>query len=262
MIPVILAGGRGRRLWPLSRPHAPKQFLRLRAVRSLLQSTVERARQITGRAPVIVTTRELSESIASHLEGQEHGILAEPARRNTGPAIALVAAQAAPDDMLWIMPADHVVGDLAPLRTALETAQGLAGQGHIVVIGIAPRGPSTRFGYIRRGPPVGQGAFAVASFTEKPDRRTAQAYLEAGDHDWNAGMIVARAGVIRDEIAALAPAYLDPQDYVLLRPAPFDTLVLERTRRAVVVPCALRWRDVGGWAAALATLVDNLRDGA
>ncbi|MBL3677076.1 MAG: NTP transferase domain-containing protein [Alphaproteobacteria bacterium] len=258
--PVILAGGRGSRLWPLSRPLAPKPFLPLGpGGRSLLQDTAARALALTGRVPVVLTTADLADRTRAHL-GPGAQVVAEPVGRNTGAAIALAARRAPEEAILWVMPADHAVGDAAPLRGALDTAQSAARARFIALVGIEPRWPSPHFGYIRRGHalPDAPGAFRVAAFAEKPDRDRARAYIAQGGHLWNAGMVVVAAGTLRAAFAAHAPAYWAPVDYAALAPAPFDRLVLEQAENVAVVPCALTWRDVGTWGAVLATLRDRL----
>ena len=234
---------------------------------SLLQSTAKRALSISDCKPsnlISVTHKTIADKTARHLakvhSDLPSGILIEPESRNTGAAVAFAAVNANPDDVLWIMPADHAIGDAAPLRSSLDIAQRAAIAGHIAIIGIPPRAPSTQFGYIRRGCELDiGGVFKVSHFTEKPCARMAREYIDTGAYYWNAGMIIARAGVICDAIAEHAPRYLNPSEYSSLYPQPFDKLVLEKTHNATVVPCTARWRDVGAWSSLLETLVDNIK---
>ena len=274
--PAILCGGIGSRLWPLSSPQRPKQFHALTGEGSLLRQTIERAMAIAGaRRPIVVTGADFEalvreEAVAA---GQPDSVVVlEPARRNTAASAALAALAALEDDpdaIVVLLPSDHHVGDAPAFTRAIEAACGLAAEGHIVLLGIAPDGPNTGFGYIRRGAPLGAG-FKVAAFVEKPDLEKAKRLLEAGDCYWNAGVYVFRASAFLEELARHAPetdravraawrAGSGPMsarrvDEAIWHGAPdisVDHAVAERTARAALVPASAGWNDVGTWAALL-----------
>lgn len=241
--PVILCGGSGERLKPLSTPERPKQFLPMAAQGdTLFGLTCARAsRLLPDAAPSIVTTA-LLEPLARAQASEKARFLIEPLRRNTAAAVALVSRAAQPDDILWIMPSDHLIDDEGALAQALSLAAASAARNHIALLGIKPTSPHTGFGYIRSGP----GGGIVHGFTEKPDEATAQRYLQSGDYWWNSGMIVARAGILVKEFSAYAPAYINGTPYSALPSLPVDTAILEKTDKAVLVPADMGWRDVGG----------------
>ncbi len=243
-IPVILCGGIGDRLKPLSTPDHPKQFLPLAQNASLYDLTCARARRLCPDAPLRIVTTAALESLARRQCAQDASYIIEPLRRNTGAAIALAAQNAAPDDILWIMPCDHLIDDEAALQTALAQSLPLAQAGHLVLFGIKPTSPHTGYGYIHTGPHN-----TIVSFTEKPDLDTAQSYLASGTYVWNSGMIVTRARTLLDEFAALAPAYIEGEAqtrYPHLAPTSVDFLILEQTARACVIPIDMGWQDIGG----------------
>ena len=278
IVPVILAGGTGTRLWPRSRTALPKQFLNLGSERSLLVETVCR---FDGdkrfSAPLIAGAADHGFMVARELESagiRPLAILAEPEKRNTAPAIAAVAefvrSKEGPDAALAIMPSDHIVRDPAGLRSALVAAAGAAAEGKIVTIGIAPSEPATGYGYIEVGAPLSghSRVHQVARFVEKPDRSAAEAYLAAGNYLWNAGIFVARADVLLEEMEGRCPEVasaactaveaaivkngvttLDRQSLVRAPSISFDYAVMEKTLRAVVVPADIGWTDVGSWSA-------------
>lgn len=275
IIPVILSGGSGTRLWPVSRESFPKQLWPLTSSRSMLQETALRAAGPGFAPPVVVTNNEHRFLIAEQL--REAGIdgariLLEPVGRNSAPAIAVAAALVAadnPDAVLWMLAADHAITDLPAMHAALRVAAGVAAEGRIVTFGIRPATAETGYGYIETGAPLPghDGAHAVARFVEKPDAATAAAYVAGGRHVWNSGMFVFTARALLDEMgrhapevrqaaeAALAQATTD-LDFIRLAPcfadAPsisLDYAVAERTDRAAVVPVDPGWSDVGSWGA-------------
>jgi len=208
---VILAGGSGTRLWPLSRDQFPKQFLPLLGEQSLLQDTVQRVRPLTGDALCIVTGEESRFLVAEQLQdlGLDPAgkILGEPVGRNTAPAIGLSALAADPDEVLLVLPSDHAIRDGAAFREAARAASDVAQAGYLVTFGIAPAHPETGFGYIRLGAPLEgfDGFRAAARFVEKPDLATAEAYLRDGGYVWNSGMFAFRAGTVLEELETYAP---------------------------------------------------------
>ena len=276
IVPVILAGGGGTRLWPRSREEYPKQFLPLISERSLLVETMLRVPPDGEVAPALVTCGAQHRfHVASELQRAElksQAILIEPCARNTAPAVAAAALMACetngPDAILAILPADHFVADGLALGKALKAAASVA-RDHIVTLGIRPQRAETGYGYIELGAPIaGTAAYRVARFVEKPDAPTAARFVAAGSFLWNAGIFVARAGLMLDELAEHAPAVLaaarkavaeakrDPdfvrlgEDAFAAAPSiPFDFAIMEKTKRAAVIPLDLEWSDVGSWYA-------------
>ena len=275
--PVILSGGSGTRLWPLSRKLLPKQFLPLVTKRTMIQDTVLRLAGLpdTG-APLLVAGSEQRFLAAEQL--REIGvrparILLEPAGRNTAPAIAAAALVAQADDpkaLLLVLPSDHAIRDLAAFHAAVGQARAAAESGRLVTFGMRPTGPETGFGYIEAGELLAglPGARAIKRFVEKPDAATARRFLEAGTYLWNSGMFVFGAGRYLEElgrhrpdiVAGVAKAMEAAQrDLDFVRPersaflaVPDDSIdraVMEKTRDAVVVPAKFAWSDVGSWSA-------------
>jgi len=274
IVPVILCGGTGTRLWPLSREAYPKQFWPLAGEATMLQETTARAAG-PGFAPPIVVAGEAQRFLVAE-QLREGGvadarILLEPAARNSAAAIAAAAVlvgEAQPDAVLWIMAADAVITDVPALHAALAIAAAAARAGRIATFGIRPTGPETGYGYIEAGAtlPGVEGAATVARFVEKPDAATAQGFVAGGRHLWNSGMFVATAGTLMGELGSHAPSVLaaaraavaeDTPDLDFVRlgksflAAPsisIDHAVMERTAHAAVVPCDPGWSDVGSWA--------------
>jgi len=276
LYPVILSGGAGARLWPLSRRAFPKQFLALASERSMVQETALRVAGAEFGAPTVVCNDGHRFIVAEHLREigiTPRAILLEPVGRNTAPAVAVAALSLARDDpeaIMLVLPSDHVVRDVAAFRAAAATAAAAAARGALVTFGIPAERPETGYGYIRRGAPfegVG-GCFHVARFVEKPDAATAESYLAEGGYDWNSGMFVFRAASYLTELERLKPdlaascrvalqAGRADLDFVRLDASAFegcesisiDYAVMERCRIAAVVPAAMGWNDVGSWGA-------------
>lgn len=272
--PVVLSGGSGTRLWPLSRQDRPKQFLALIGERSLYQESVLRAAGLPGmQAPITVCSEAHRFTVGEQLEVigvQSGGILLEPAQRNTAPAIALAALHAVqhdPDATLLIMPADHLIESESDFHAAVAKAIVLADEGWLVTFGITPDYAETGYGYIRRGEPLGGAGFQVERFVEKPDRDTAEQYLADGGYAWNSGMFLFRAQRYLDELAAHAPSILEATrkacagaaadlDFIRVDEDAFaaspsdsiDYAVMEKTSRAAVVPVSCGWSDIGSWS--------------
>ncbi|OOG54171.1 mannose-1-phosphate guanylyltransferase/mannose-6-phosphate isomerase [Rhodanobacter sp. B05] len=275
LIPVILSGGSGARLWPLSRKNLPKQFLPLAGDLTLFQQTSERARTLPNVAsPVVVCSEDHRFLVAEQLQVlgiTGASILLEPVARNTAPAIALAAMQALstdPDATLLVLPADHLIGDTGSFTDAVCKALPLAAEGWLVTFGIRPDAPETGFGYIRRGESLSNNGYQVDAFVEKPDRATAETYLQTGAYDWNSGMFLFRASRLLEELAQQAPAIhsavdaafkgahadldfvrIDKGAFASVPEDSIDYAVMERTRRAAVVPVSCEWSDIGSWAA-------------
>jgi mannose-1-phosphate guanylyltransferase/mannose-6-phosphate isomerase len=275
--PVILSGGSGSRLWPMSRAHYPKQLLPLAGVQTMLQATAGRvaASEIYG-APLIIANNDHRFIVAEQLHAVDikpRAIVLEPVGRSTAPAAAIAALkliETAPDAIMALLPSDHVVTNEAAFTAAMEVAASAAADGALVTFGIKPDKPETGYGYIRQGPAINgqENVRQVAEFVEKPNLETAETYLRAGDFLWNSGMFVLGAQTYLDELARLAPemlaacrkafeaSYAD-LDFLRLDPETFgacpsdsiDYAVMEKTDRATVVPVDFGWNDVGGWPA-------------
>lgn len=274
MIPVILSGGSGTRLWPLSRPLYPKQFLAIHSDHTLFQDTALRAAEIGLDAPIVVCNEEHRFIVAENLrmiEQEAHDILLEPAGRNTAPAIAAAACaamKAGDDPVMLVLPADHVIEDVAAFGEAVKTAESLAQEGHLVTFGIKPTEPHTGYGYIQAGDAIDGGASKIKAFTEKPDVKTAEKFLKSGQYSWNSGMFCFKASAYLEALEQEHPdivtharaSYENGQndlDFVRLEPESFkkcadisiDYAVMEHTDQGVVVSLDARWNDVGSWDA-------------
>ena len=278
--PIILSGGTGSRLWPLSRSLFPKQLLALAGDLSLIQDTVLRAKGAEFSAPVIICNTEHRFLIAEQMRQAgvaPQAIVLEPVGRNTAPATAIAAlilADKDPESLMLLMPADHIVRNRTAFLQAVESAATAARQDYLVTFGISPDSPETGYGYIRRGAALKNlaGCFAVARFVEKPDAATAAGYIASGDYSWNSGMFLFKAKVFLAELERLEPEMLahcrealskggKDLDFFRLESSTFakakaisiDYAVMERTDKAAVVPVEMGWSDIGSWEALWAT---------
>ena len=277
IIPAVMSGGAGSRLWPVSRRAMPKQLLKLTTHRSMLQETVARAfadETLHFTAPLILANADQIELIRTQLaeiNAPAFAITAEPVGRNTA-AVAAAAAligerQFDDDPLILLMPADHHITDVAAFRHAVRAGVDAALDGHLVTLGITPTGPETGYGYIQRAEALGDRAFAVARFREKPDRQTAEHLLAEGGWFWNAGLFLFRASVAVAEMQRHCPDVINPVNrsleeakitegviyphhdhFASADDLPFDIAVMERTTRAAVVPTECGWDDVGSFA--------------
>jgi mannose-1-phosphate guanylyltransferase/mannose-6-phosphate isomerase len=276
IVPVILSGGSGTRLWPVSRESFPKQLWPLVSERTMMQETALRAASAEFAPPIVVCNNEHRFLIAEQLRAAgiaDARIMLEPVGRNSAPAIAAAAvlvAEEDPDAVLWMMAADASIADNAALQVALQAAAKAARAGRVVTFGMKPTAPETGYGYIEIGAPMAgvEGVFEVARFLEKPDAKTAARFVSSGQHLWNSGMFVFTAGTLLEELDRHAPEVLSAVrravtartadlDFIRLDVAAFtacpsisiDYAVAERTSRAAVVPADLGWSDVGSWSA-------------
>ncbi len=274
--PVVLSGGSGTRLWPLSRQNQPKQFLALIGERSLYQETVLRAAALPGAQPPVTVCSEDHRFMAGEqlqaIGVGSGGIVLEPVARNTAPAIALAALHVLtsdPEATMLVLPADHLIEDEAAFRQSVTTALGLGDDGWLVAFGIEPDYAETGYGYILRGESLGngEGGYRIERFVEKPDLATAERYLAEGTYGWNSGMFLFRAQRYLDELGRHAPAILDAARKAYATPSPdldftridadafaaspsdsIDYAVMEKTDRAAVVPVSCGWSDIGSWS--------------
>ena len=280
--PVLLSGGAGVRLWPMSRELFPKQLLNLTSDRSMIQETALRVADPTCfMPPLVICNEEHRFIIAEQLREvavAPSSIILEPVGRNTAAAVAVAAlriAETDPGALMLVLPADHLIRDVPGFRAVALTAARAAAAGHLVTFGIVPTAPETGYGYIRRGAVLEagdqgpfDGVYRVAAFVEKPSRDKAQSYIDGGDHFWNSGMFLFPVDKVLEELErfvpevlaacrqALAGAVVDI-DFCRLAAPPFvaspsisiDYAVMERTESAVMVPADIGWTDVGAWSA-------------
>ena len=280
LIPVILSGGSGTRLWPLSRELYPKQLLPLVGKGTMLQETLARLVGVPDVArPIVVCNESHRFLVAEQLRAASAGpqaILLEPVGRNTAPAVALAAMAAVADGppvsagsevVLLVLPADHVIRNVGAFQSAIQAGQQAALAGNLVTFGVVPSSPETGYGYIRRGAGVGP-SYPIAQFVEKPDLPTATRYLESKDYFWNSGMFMFKVTQVLDELRQLAPEIyqacahaftaakrdldftrLPIKEFEECPSISFDYAVMEKTRHGVVVPLDAGWSDVGSWSA-------------
>ncbi len=271
IIPVILSGGSGTRLWPMSVGERPKQFLPLTASETMFQLTLRRAADADHFAPPIIVANarhaEMIEAQMAAVALSASAIILEPCARNTAPAIALAAIEAGDAPML-VMPSDHVIADEAAFQAAVKAAFPLAEAGWLVTFGITPDAPETGYGYIKIGESLGDGLHRVERFIEKPERASAEAMIAAGGHAWNGGIFLFRADVYLEALAQHAPAMLtaattamkaatrngtrilpDAQAFAAAPSDSIDYAVMERADRVAVAPVAMGWSDLGSWDA-------------
>lgn len=264
--PVILTGGSGTRLWPLSRRARAKQFLALVGERTMLAETIARGSGAEFGDPLLVGGAAQQDTLRRIAPGAR--LILEPAARNTAPAIALAALRLDPDTPMLVMPSDHVIADVGAFRAAIGKAAGLAREGWLVTFGIAPTGPETGYGYIRQGAPLGEAGYAVDRFVEKPDAETARMYLDQGGYHWNGGIFLFTARRYLDALEEHAPGMAaaakeavekgaeddpafrpDPQAFAACPADSIDYAVIEKADRVAVVPVEMGWSDVGSWDA-------------
>ncbi|PCJ33911.1 MAG: mannose-1-phosphate guanylyltransferase/mannose-6-phosphate isomerase [Cellvibrionales bacterium] len=278
MIPVVLSGGSGSRLWPLSRAHYPKQFIPLASEQTMLQETLGRLQGLSAEAlsPLVICNEQHRFMVAEQLREMDvvaQNILLEPVGRNTAPAVALAALAANADDILLVLPADHVIDDISAFHSAIELACSEAEKGALVTFGVVPTSAQTGYGYIQAasdGKP-GEGGLAaqrIAQFVEKPDLATAQAYVDSGDYYWNSGMFAFKASRYLEELARFQPdmlkacraafdgasvdcdfTRLDKEAFSACPDDSIDYAVMEKTDSAVVIPLSAGWSDIGSWSA-------------
>ncbi len=274
LIPVILSGGAGTRLWPLSRELYPKQLLALTSQRTMIQDTALRLKGLDAAAPVVVCNDAHRFLVAEQLRliGIEpRAIVLEPVGRNTAPAIALAALAAlkdsgSEDPTLLVLPADHVIRDVAAFQMAAVAALTAAEQGRLVTFGVVARTAETGYGYIKRAEALGP-VYRIGQFVEKPNATRAAQFVESGEYYWNSGMFVFRARRYLEELERLAPPIaaacrkafegsksdldftrIDPKAFASCPSDSIDYAVMEKTKEAVVVPLDAGWSDVGSWA--------------
>ena len=272
IVPVILCGGSGTRLWPRSRASCPKPFLPLVGDSTLFEATVARCAAETGFAPPVVVT---GAAHLAHVEAQLGGIagaevIVEPAARNTAAAIALAALRLPEDAVMLVCPSDHHIADTHAFQAAARAAAELAREGWLVSFGIEASAPETGFGYLQRGEPIGMAGYRTARFVEKPDLERARAFVADGGYAWNGGIFAFRVGTFLEELAAHRPAiaaqaraavagghqdgarfHPDPAAFAAIPSESVDYAVMENTARAAMVPAVMGWSDIGNWDALL-----------
>lgn len=270
IIPAIMSGGAGARLWPLSTDARPKQFHALNGPRTLFAQTLARLKGGSGglefETPIVLCGASHADLVSDELRGEEATLVIEPAARNTAAVAAVAAALAAerdPEALVLLAPADHLIADVEAFHDTLRRAAPFAAE-RIVTFGMAPDRPATGYGYIRRGDVLGPGVFTIAAFKEKPDHITALGMAHDDQFSWNSGMFLFSPRVLLEEFApasdirdtaleALRTSKRDGSRIVLgaaythAPTAPLDTVVMEKTQRAAVAPCDIGWADIGAW---------------
>ena len=274
LTPVLLSGGVGSRLWPVSREAHPKQFLPLAGELSMLQETLRRTSGLEETAPLVVCNEEHRFMVAEQLRQVDlraSALILEPEGRNTAPAVALAALRAVesdPEALLLVLPADHVIQNVEAFVAAVGKAVHLAQQGKLMTFGVVPTSPETGYGYIKCGPSLDAELYELERFVEKPDASTAEAYVESGSYLWNSGMFLLRAQTYLAELEQFKPDILsacrdamagaqadmdfvrpDPQLFAACPSDSIDYAVMEKTERGGVVSLNCGWSDVGAWSA-------------
>ena len=270
ILPVIMSGGAGSRLWPLSRKAIAKQFLPLAGARTMIQETAARTTAEGFLPPAFLCNATHVELIKEQIDDYS-AIIVEPEGRNTGPC-ALVAALNAlehgPDTLLLLAAADHVIEKPDVFVDAIRSAAEVAKKGYHVTFGMTPDHPATGFGYIQQGQPIGDGIYEIASFREKPDKATAAEYLDSGEYHWNSGIFLFQPAKVVEDMMALSPscaapaqdAYfqakrdgkviqLDGEAFARCKSEPVDIALMERTTDGAVLPCEIGWSDIGSFSA-------------
>ncbi|NNE57816.1 MAG: mannose-1-phosphate guanylyltransferase/mannose-6-phosphate isomerase [Hellea sp.] len=280
IIPVIMSGGAGSRLWPLSRRAVPKQLLPLVTEKTMVQETALRFDGDMFADPVFICNRLHVEAIdaqMSEIDRKVGAFIVEPVGRNTAPCAVVAAVHGADADgaLVMLVPADHHVTDVAAFQAAVARALPIAQDGYLVTFGIKPDGPETGYGYIAQGKALGDGAFKVDAFEEKPDLPTAKSYLADGGYAWNAGIFLFRpddflseAHTYAPEIAKQAKAalkaasrdgnviHLDADKFAACPSESIDYAIMEHTQKAAVVPCSIGWNDIGSYLSLQAALAE------
>ncbi len=271
MIALIMAGGIGSRFWPLSRKSNPKQFLKIFGEKSMIRMTAERLLPLIEWDDIhVVTSADQVKLVKEHLPEMPHdNIIVEPFGRNTAPCIALSALQLgrryAGNEIMVVLPADHYIRDNRAFLVSLELAKKAALAENLVTFGIEPDYPATGYGYIEKGEAYGNGMFHVKQFKEKPDRETAEAFLESGNYLWNSGMFCWRIDTIRKQFQTLLPRiesllmeiHNHRKDsnfdiagtYLKMPKIPIDIGIMEQAEKRIVIPVSYGWSDVGSWRA-------------
>lgn len=283
LVPVIICGGSGSRLWPVSRTAHPKPFIDLPDGGNLIRKTYSRALALNNVAEILtITNRDLYfKTLDQYGAAAPHftnlGFVLEPFGRNTAAAVALAAQEVSrvhgPEAIMLVLPADHLIDDQAAFAAAVESASQLAEEGWLVTFGVKPQYPETGYGYIQKdaGAPMGSG-FKVKRFVEKPNLETAKGYLESGEYYWNSGMFCFRAGILIEEMALCAPdvssavdlclagsggmqgsshrsLHLEPVSFAQVPDISIDFALMERSSKVATVPCDIGWSDIGSWNA-------------
>lgn len=275
IVPVVLCGGSGTRMWPLSRELYPKQFLSLVDDYSLLQNTLTRLEQLADvQPPSLICNENHRFMVADHMrviDVDPNAIILEPVGRNTAPAVAVAALQLLAQEqnpVMLVLPADHVIQDESAFLSRVEAARPLASDGKLVTFGIVPTAPETGYGYIHCGAALNDDAFAVDRFVEKPDLPTAEGYVASGDYFWNSGIFMFTASRYIAELEKWAPEMvaacrlavekatidadffrLDKEAFAACPSDSIDYAVFERTEEAALIPLDAKWSDVGSWSA-------------
>ena len=269
LVPVILCGGSGTRLWPRSRASKPKPFLPLVGDSTLFEATLNRCAADVGfSSPIVVTGKAHLEHVEGQLPSEDAQVIVEPVARNTAAAIALAALRLPEDAVMLVCPSDHHIGNPQVFADVACTAAELAQEGWLVSFGIEATAPETGFGYLKRGEPIGDQAYRTAQFVEKPDLERATGFLSEGIYAWNGGIFAFRVGDFLAELGTHRPAILeavrkaveqgqedgrrfhpDPEAFAAVESESVDYAVMENTTRAAMVPADMAWSDIGNWQA-------------